>query len=190
MYYYKTRKTMTMAMAMAKTNSSDKFTESFNKKFSVNSSNNNSSYSNFKQKKDPIKKSLDITNDLQFPSLNSMSQSKNIEEITLKTTYNSVVSATIHFEEETKEELPKGWVSITFNKTNRNIQFYPILDNKDKEPVTEDDDYDPNLIMMKMSKIVSENREKHKYMYDQIHGNGAFNELHYISRNYLSDEEF
>ena len=148
MYYYKTRKAMTMAMAKA--NSSDKFTESFNKKFSVNTNNNNSSYSSFKQKKEPIKKSLDITNDLQFPSLNSMSQSKNTEEIKVKNTYNSVVSAPLHNEEEAKEELPKGWVTITFNKTNRNIEFYPILDNKDKEPATEDDDYDPNLIMMKI----------------------------------------
>ena len=179
-----------MATTITNANSFDKYAESFNKKFAV--TNNKSSHSSFKQKKDiPTKNSLDITNDLQFPSLNIVSHSKNTEEITLKNTYNSIVSAPLHNDcEEPKEELPKGWVTITFNKTNRNIEFYPILDNKDKGPVTDEDDYDPNLIMMKMSKIVSENREKHKYMYDQIHGNGAFNELHYISRNYLSDEEF
>lgn len=181
---------MSMSKEMQK---KDKFAESFGKttrRNTSNNNNNNSQYSDFKKNTNTkMSPSINIKDTNQFPELSSVNNNI-IESQNYENTYNNVVSTNnIEPVNSYKNEPTAGWIIIKKNTSTRDIETEYIPSEIIKNNNIINIDYDsPHYIMSKIAELTVSNREYYRREYDQIHGRGAFNELHYMQPIYSIDE--
>ena len=135
--------------------------------------------------KDKEIKTFSLEDTELFPELASLNLNLNKEQKDEPSPSSiSFLNALNTFKEEIEDtnKIHPGWISMSFD-ANRNINVQCAdekTENEIKREQLEKDLEDPNLIMEKVIDVLSKSWQKHINEYDSIHGEGAYDNVHYM----------
>ena len=159
------------------------FQEKPKNKKPVNNSNS------FIKKSEQKVKYLDINNTEIFPDLANNSEKEKEKEVCLDKNKNKniqkfsdiVNNNPNEFIEKKDREVKPGWVEIYLDKNTRKIiHAYNENDLNLNDELNNDINDNLDIIMNDVIESINKNRLKYINYYDSIHGEGAFEELHYL----------